>query len=112
MFQNINENTIDMESKKEDAKEKVNIFANVFTKNNILLYIVSFMLSFVGLGGDFSIFSISMLGACLSTSVPVLGIVITAIVGTAIKFGIPGLVRIYYYISFVNSYNVHNKTKI
>ena len=43
MFQNINENTIDMESKKEDAKEKVNIFANVFTKNNILLYIVSFI---------------------------------------------------------------------
>ena len=53
-----------------------------------------------------------MLGACLSTSVPVLGIVITSIVGTAIKFGIPGLVRIYYYISFANSYNVHNKTKI
>ena len=91
MFQNINENTIDMESKKEENKN-INIFANVFTKNNILLYIVSFMLSFVSLGGDFSIFSISMLGACISTSVPVLGIVIMALVGTAIKFGLSGLV--------------------
>lgn len=92
MFQNLNENTIDIESKKEEAKEKVNIFANVFTKNNILLYIVSFMLSFVGLGGEFSIFSISMLAACLSTSVPVLGIIITGLIGTAIKFGISGIV--------------------
>ena len=91
MFQNINENTIDIESKKEENKN-INIFANVFTKNNILLYIVSFMLSFVSLGGDFSIFSISMLGACISTSVPVLGIVIVGLLGTAIKFGLSGLV--------------------
>lgn len=92
MFQNINEDTIDLDSKntREDVK-KVNIFANVFNKNNLILYLVSFMLSFVGLGGEFSIFSISMLGACFASSVPVLGIIAFSLLGNFIKFGVDGL---------------------
>lgn len=92
MFQNINEDTIDLDSKntREDVK-KVNIFANVFAKNNLILYLVSFMLSFVGLGGEFSIFSISMLGACFASSVPVLGIIVFSLIGNFIKFGVDGL---------------------
>ena len=61
MFQNINEDTVDYDSKiTSENKSKVNIFANVFTKDNIVLYLISFMLSFVGLGGEFSIFSIKL----------------------------------------------------
>ena len=60
MFQNINEDTIDFKDReKRNNKGNINIFSNVFTKNNILLYIVSLMVSLVGLGGEFSIFSIS-----------------------------------------------------
>ena len=54
MFQNINEDTINYDSKNtRNDKERVNIFANIFTKNNIVLYLVAFMLSFVSLGGEF-----------------------------------------------------------
>ena len=43
MFQNINEDTIDYDSKNtSEDKNKVNIFANIFTKDNIVLYLVSF----------------------------------------------------------------------
>ena len=92
MFQNINEDTINIDSKNtRDDREKVNIFANIFTKRNIVLYLVSFMLSFVGLGGEFSVFSISMLGACFASSVPVLGIVVISLIGNLIKFGVGGL---------------------
>ena len=52
MFQN--ENVIEKEN------DKLNIFSNVFALKNVVLYIISFMLSMVGLGGDFSVFSISM----------------------------------------------------
>lgn len=91
MFQNINENTIDFDSKNTIEKEhKVNIFSNVFAKNNIILYIVSFMLSLVSLNGEFSIFSISMLGACFASSVPALGIIIASLIGNFIKFGVGG----------------------
>ena len=93
MFQNINEDTIDFDSENETRKDinKVNIFSNVFTKDNIVLYLVSFMLSFVGLNGEFSIFSISMLGACFASSIPALGIVLVSLLGNFIKFGTGGL---------------------
>lgn len=92
MFQNINEDTINYDSKNtRNDKERVNIFANIFTKNNIVLYLVAFMLSFVSLGGEFSIFSISILGACFASSVPVLGIIVMSLIGNLIKFGVGGL---------------------
>ena len=91
MFQNINENTININSKnKRNDNSRVNMFSNVFAKNNIPLYIVSFMLSFVGVGGEFSIFSISMLGGCIASSVPILGIIIVSLIGNLIKYGVGG----------------------
>ena len=77
MFQNINEDTIEIDSKNtRNVKSKINLFSKVFTKENITLYLVSFMLSLVSLNGEFSIFSISMLGACFASSVPLLGIIV------------------------------------
>ena len=88
MFQNINEDTININNENtRDNKQGVNIFANVFAKNNIVLYVVSFMLSMVGLTGEFSIFSVSMLGACFASSVPALGIVLVSLIGNLIKYG-------------------------
>ncbi len=80
MFQNIIE--------KENGK--FNIFSNVFAVKNIVLYIISFLLSMVGLGGEFSIFSISMLGACFASSVPALGIIFVSLIGNIVKYGAGG----------------------
>lgn len=91
MFQNINENTIEIESKNTRSdKNKVNIFLNVFNKENIALYLVSFLLSLVSINGEFSLFSISMLGACFASSVPALGIIVVSLLGNLIKFGVGG----------------------
>ena len=93
MFQNLSEDTIDLKSQDtmgNEEKNRVNIFANVFRKENIAIYIVAFMLSFVSLGGEFSIFSISLLGACLAFSIPALGIIIVSLIGNLIKFGVGG----------------------
>lgn len=91
MFQNIDENTIDWNSKNEKKiNTKSKIFTQIFVKENIALYIVSFMLSLVSLNGEFSIFSISMLGACFASGVPLLGIIIVSLIGNLIKFGVSG----------------------
>ena len=82
MFQN--ENAI------EKNNNKVNIFSNIFTIKNIVIYVISFMLSMVTLGGEFSIFSISILGACLASSVPILGIILASLIGNLINAGIGG----------------------
>ncbi len=90
MFQNMDGNAINVNEGKKEVKSGVNIFSNVFTKKNILIYIVSLLVSLVSIGWDFSVFSISLLGACLSSSVPVLGIVLISLVGNGIKFGVGG----------------------
>lgn len=82
MFQN--ENVIEKEN------NKLNILSNVFAVKNVVLYIISFMLSMVGLGGEFSVFSISMLGACFASSIPVLGIIFVSLIGNFIKYGVGG----------------------
>ena len=74
----------------EKENHKSNVFSNVFSIKNIVLYILSFMLSMVGLGGEYSIFSISMLGACFASSVPLLGIVFISLIGNLIKYGVGG----------------------
>ncbi len=96
MFQNLSEDTIDLNNKSEvenEGKNKFNILGNVFAKENIVIYLIAFMLSFVSLGGEFSIFSISLLGACLAFSIPALGIVVISLLGNLIKFGVGGAVE-------------------
>ena len=94
MFQNINENTIGTETYKDEKKEKrkIDIFSNVCAIRNIVIYIISFMISMVGITGELSPFSISILGASLANSVPPLGIVIAGIIGNGIKYGVIGAV--------------------
>lgn len=92
MFQNISENTIDNEdyNVKKKEKRKIDLFTNVLLIKNIPIYIVSLMISMVGITGEVSPFSISILGACISNSIPLLGVVLFSVIGNSIRFGISG----------------------
>ena len=93
MFQNINENTVNATNYQEsNNRKKIEIFSNIFGIKNIIIYVITLMISMVGVTGEFSPFSISVLGACLANSVPILGVVLVGIVGSAIKFGVSGAV--------------------
>ena len=93
MFQNINESTMDSQDYGESKKErkKIDLFTNVLQIKNIPIYIISLMVSMVGITGDISPFSISILGACIVNSIPLLGVVLLSSIGSAIKFGVSGL---------------------
>ena len=92
MFQNINENTIDAREYvgEDKKKKKINIFSNVFSVRYIPIYIISFMISMVGINDQLSPFGISVVAAGLGNSIPILGVLISGLVGYAIKFGIEG----------------------
>src|SRR5699024_1464562 len=85
--------TIDNNQYREEKKErkKIALFTNVFELKNIPIYIISLMVSMVGVSEGFSPFSISILGACIANSVPLLGVVLFSAIGSAIKFGTSGL---------------------
>lgn len=94
MFQNIardfeeNKNTYeDVElNKKKRIKE---VLRKCFTKQMILLYIVSFLLSFVsfGINEDLAPFGIAIIVAILSNCIPIGIVSILVMVGTSISFG-------------------------
>ena len=92
MFQNLDgvaaENNGNYSTKKI---KKLNILSNVFELRNIAVYVVAFMVSMVGLGGDFSPFAVSIFAACFANSIPLLGVVAVSLVGTGIRFGITGI---------------------
>ncbi len=92
MFQNIERNIDESQNEYEEVtkKEKIKELVNrVFSKQKILLYIVSFMVSLVsfGINKDLAPFGIAMLSAILANGVPVgIPLVIIGIANT-IAFG-------------------------
>lgn len=88
MFQNVRYEDI----KQDDGKieNAVDVLKNVFTVKNIILYIIAFMTSMVGLGGEVSPFSLSVVAACFSCGIPAFGIIIVSIIGNIIGFGATG----------------------
>ena len=92
MFQNILDEEIE---KQEDVNfyensKKID-FKKLFSLSDIILYIVSFMISMVGFGGEFAPFSIAILAAVCSNKIPAGIVFIATCVGTLIGFGFGGL---------------------
>ena len=95
MFQNINENVADAKDyniTKDNSKNvrKTGIFSNVFSVQYFIIYVITFMISMVGINEGFSPFGISMIAATLGNAIPILGVLISGIIGSSISFGVEG----------------------
>lgn len=90
MFQNIQEVEPNTGYTGENKTKKLNIFSNVFTKNNILLYIIVFMVSTLAVGQDVSPFSLAVVAACIASGIPILGVAVIGLIGNIIAFGTEG----------------------
>ena len=88
MFQNVQYEDIRQENNK--IENTVDVLKNIFTVKNIVLYIIAFMTSMVGLGGEVSPFSLAVGAACFSCGIPAFGIIIISIIGNIIGFGAAG----------------------
>ena len=88
VFQNIDET----ENTKEEKAIRNNIFANIFSKKYILLYIITFMISLTPMGYNFSPFAFAIISACISNEIPIIAITIFAIIANGISTGISGTI--------------------
>lgn len=88
MFQNINiDNDIELEDNVTDkGKKGKQIFSNIITKQNIILYVLSFMISTVGWGGV-APFGIAILASSCSNGIPIGIIYILTCIGSLIGLG-------------------------
>jgi len=91
MFQNIEGVAEERANYSKIKVRKFGMLANVFELQNIAIYIVSLMVSMVGMGNTISPFAVSIFAACFATQIPLLGVVVVSLIGTGISFGIEGL---------------------
>ena len=57
-------------------KDNKELIKNLFSVKNIIIYVLAFMVSMVGMGQDVSPFSIAMVGACIARKVPAIVVLI------------------------------------
>lgn len=108
MFQNISKEVEGKNFQQEDVKlNKIEMLKGIakkaITKQNIVLYIISLMASTINFGGEslgLAPFGLAILAAALSNGIPIIGIYIATLIGTAIGFG-PGGVLTYLLTSLV-----------
>lgn len=87
MFQNINVNVDDTNI---NSKAKIN-FKKIFTINDIVLYVISFMASMVSFKLGLAPFGLAVFAAFCSTKIPAGVAYIVIALGTLVGFGINGL---------------------
>lgn len=95
MLQNISKD-LDYEENADEIKSKKDfseVMQKIFTKQNIAIYLITFLISMVGLGEDNLIapFGIAFTAACISNGMPLAIVFISSIIGTTMKFGFNGL---------------------
>ena len=74
-------------SKNNTGKE---ILRNLINIKNVMIYIISVMISTIGMGQEVSPLSIAIVGACLAGGVPAIIVVISGLIGNIIGTGIIG----------------------
>ena len=74
-------------SKNNTGKE---ILKNLINIKNIMIYIISFMISTIGMGQEVSPLSIAIVGSCLAGGVPAILVVIVGLLGNIIAVGTVG----------------------
>lgn len=70
--------------------KKSNILSNVIDKKNIVIYILTFMVSTISITGEVSPFSIAMCGASIASEVPIIGVIIAGLIGNIVGLGTVG----------------------
>ena len=88
MFQNLNKNEDYVQA---ENKKTLNI-KNLFNQKQIVLYLISFMVSMVSFNGNLAPFGLAIFAACCSNRKPVGVIYALTLIGSAIKFGLAGFV--------------------
>lgn len=93
MFQNVlndyeQENYYEIDEEKSQIK---NIIKKLFGKQNLIIYIISFMISTIGFGNGINPFAIAIFAAVCSNDIPIGVVYILSLIGTGIGFGKEGL---------------------
>ena len=112
MFQNIADARNQVKSSEERSNDIIYRLKMIFKYQNIIIYILTFLMSTLSIKEQIFPFGLAMLAACVGESVPLIGVFLSACLGTCIGNGVASLgnfiiTSILYFILVL-----HFKTKI
>ena len=108
MFQNITRDSLDNQNEYNEGSKKVSakdVLKRLFAKQNIMLYIITFMISMVGFDDNTLIFSLvpfglAIIAGALGNNRPIGIMYVLSLIGTFIRFGFNNLL-VYFITSLV-----------
>ena len=87
MFQNLADN-IEINQKEEKVNNKKNILKDILTIQNMIIYVLSFLVSTVSVKNGIAPFAMAFFVAACSSTLPAGVVLLTTAAGVFIKFGI------------------------
>lgn len=89
MFQNVSSSRIDVNKTEEN---KINLaLKELFTLHNLIIYILTFLVSMVSIKNEIIPFGLAILAACMGGTVPIFMVYIISFISTWIFHGLDGL---------------------
>lgn len=109
MFQNMTDSVDDNYIK--NSKLKL-VLKEMFKKNNIIIYILTFLVSSISIKSEIAPFGLAILAACMGTTIPVFMVCIISGISTLIFHGIDGFSSFFYIVLLFFLMNFMFKPKV
>lgn len=88
MFQNIADTGFQEELNEEKDSNIKYRLKQIFKVQNIIIYVLTLLMSTLSVKNEIMPFGLAMVAACIGESIPIIGVFVMAIIGTAIKGGV------------------------
>lgn len=89
MFQNVSNSRIDINN--DEKKNFTLVLKELFTVHNIIIYILTFLVSMVSIKNEIIPFGLAIMAACMGGTVPIFIVYIVSFISTWIFHGLDGL---------------------
>lgn len=91
MFQNIADAEKNSIETSYNSSNVIYRLKEIFKYQNVIIYLLTFLMSTLSVKGEFTPFGLAMMAACVGESVPIIGVFIVAILGTFLGNGLTSL---------------------
>ncbi len=93
MFQNIADVDFQEELDEEENNSIKYRLKQILKIQNVIIYVITLLMSTLSVKNEIMPFGLAMLSACVGESVPIIGVFIMAIIGTAVGGGVSGVLN-------------------
>lgn len=93
MFQNVADVGSEQDEIEEKRNNRIYRLKEIFKYQNVIIYLFTFLISTLSIKEEIMPFGLAMIAACVGETVPLIGVFISAVIGTIIGNGVASLLN-------------------